>query len=326
MKRILTTVALGGAVALGSFASQALAETKVTIHLDWLFNGYHAAFFVAKDKGWYKSAGLDVTIRPGRGSSDSVRAVSAGNAQFGFPDAATAVKAISAGAKLKMVAVFLQETPMGIVSYADKNITKPKDLVGRSLSNVPIASTAVVLPAFLKRNGVDISKVKLVNHTFATAVPAVITDKVDAGQGYVFGEYLAIKAAGKGRKVNWISFAANGIQMYSNGIAANADFLKANPAATGAFVKASIRGLDWTIKNPKAAIDIMAKSTPTKKETLLGQLQEAIPLMNNADAKKNGLGSMTAAKWKATQDIMMGYGGQKKRVPAAEAWSAEYLK
>jgi len=306
--------------------SGAHAQTKATLHLDWLVNGYHAPFFVAVERGMYKEAGLDITIRPGKGSVDSARAVATGDAQFGFPDAATAVKGISEGMALTMVSVFLQETPMGIMAFGDKNIRKPKDLEGRTLGNVPIASTAKVLPAFFKRAGVDGSKVKLVSHTFATAVPSVLAGQVDSGSGYVFGEYLAVKNEAKGREVVWLGFAEHGIQMYSNGIAVNNAFLADNPKAVENFVKASVRALEWTIQNPDAAIAIVAKKTETAPAVLKEQLMVAIPLMNNADAKKDGLGSMSAAKWKVTQDIMVEYGEQKERVPDAKAWTTRFLK
>lgn len=322
---MLRTFAAAAVAACTAISSGALAETRVTMHLDWLINGYHAPFHVAKEKGWYSDGGLDVTINPGKGSFDAVRAVGAGDAEFGFPDAATAVKSIAEGIPLTMVAVFLQETPMGIVSYADRNITAPKDLEGKTLSNVPIASTAKVLPAFFNRNGVDADKVTLVNHTFATAVPSVLADQVDAGQGYVFGEYLAIRNAAGERGVNWVSFADHGIQMYSNGIAVGNDFMASNPDAVAAFVKASVRGLEWTIANVDAAIDILSAHTETEKATLKEQLEAAIPLMNNADAMLNGLGSMTAEKWKTTQDIMIEYGEQPSRVPDESAYTTQFL-
>jgi NitT/TauT family transport system substrate-binding protein len=316
---VLAATALIGAGAAG-------AQTKATMHLDWLVNGYHAPFFVAVEKGMYKEAGLDITVRPGKGSVDSARAVASGDAQFGFPDAATAVKGISEGMTLTMVAVFLQETPMGVMAFGDKGIRKPKDLEGKTMGNVPIASTAKVLPAFFKKTGVDASKVKLVNHTFATAIPSVLAGQVDSGSGYIFGEYLAVKAEAKGREVVWIGFADHGIQMYSNGIAVNNGFLAANPKAVEGFVKASIRALDWTIKNPDEAIAITAKKTETAPAVLKEQLMVAIPLMNNADAKKDGLGSMSAAKWKVTQDIMVEYGEQKARVPDDKAWTSRFMK
>ena len=321
MKKMLF-IALGLNLAAGA----AQAQTKATLHLDWLVNGYHAPFFVAAERGFYKDAGLDITIRPGKGSVDSARTVADGAAQFGFPDAATAVKGISEGMALTMVAVFLQETPMGIMAFGDKNIRKPKDLEGRTLGNVPIASTAKVMPAFFKRTGVDPAKVKLVSHTFATAVPSVLAGQVDSGSGYVFGEYLAVKGEAKGREVVWIGFADHGIQMYSNGIAVNNAFMAANPKAVESFVKASVRGLEWTIQNPDGAIAILAKRTETAPAVLKEQLMVALPLMNNAEAKKNGLGSMTADKWKITQDIMVEYGEQKARVPDDKAWTTRFLK
>ena len=52
-----------GAVALG-FSSAAFAQKKVTIQLKWVTQAQFAGYYVAKDKGFYKEAGLDVTIKP----------------------------------------------------------------------------------------------------------------------------------------------------------------------------------------------------------------------------------------------------------------------
>ena len=53
---------------------------KVIMHLDFLINGYHAPFYIAQKKGWYKDGGIDATIRPGRGTADSIKNVGSGNA------------------------------------------------------------------------------------------------------------------------------------------------------------------------------------------------------------------------------------------------------
>ena len=113
--------------------------------------------------------------------------------------------------------------------------------------------------------------------------------------------------------------------MYSNGIAVSNDFLASNPDAVDAFVKASIRGLEWTLANPDGAIDILSAHTETEKATLKEQLEAAVPLMNNADAMQNGLGSMTAEKWATTQDIMIEYGEQPSRVPDESAYTTQFL-
>src|SRR5687767_3775818 len=107
------------------------AQTRVKVHLDWLVNGYHAPFFVALDKGWYKEGGLDVTVVPGKGSFDAIRTTATGNAEFGFADGAVMAKSVTEGLPVKMVAIMVQETLAGIVSFADKKVEKPKDLEGK---------------------------------------------------------------------------------------------------------------------------------------------------------------------------------------------------
>ena len=62
MKRIVvSTLALS---ALGALSS-AQAADKVTLQLKWVTQAQFAGYFVAKDKGFYKDAGIDIVIKPG---------------------------------------------------------------------------------------------------------------------------------------------------------------------------------------------------------------------------------------------------------------------
>ena len=63
MRRNITTLIL--AAAMGMASSAALAADKVTLQLKWVTQAQFAGYFVAKDKGFYKEEGLDVTIKPG---------------------------------------------------------------------------------------------------------------------------------------------------------------------------------------------------------------------------------------------------------------------
>jgi NitT/TauT family transport system substrate-binding protein len=315
-----------GAVAMTLTVAPAGAQTKVTLHLDWLINGFYAPFFTALERGWYKEAGLEVKIVPGKGSFDSVRSVGAGNAEFGFANLAVMVKSAADGLPVIALAALVQDSLGGIVSLGEPGVTKPKDLEGKSLGIVPEEAVARLLPAFFKINQVDPAKVKVVNYTFATKDPSLLTGKVDTVGGYIIGEYLNAKKGAGNRKVNWLAFSDFGLQMYSNGLFTHKEFLKKNPEAVRAMVKASLRGMDWALKNVDASIDYVAKHTETDKATLKEQFEVAIPYMNNADAKKHGLGAMTAEKWEATQKIMVEYGGQVKMLPAAELYTTEFLK
>ncbi|MEQ8699346.1 MAG: ABC transporter substrate-binding protein, partial [Bauldia litoralis] len=131
MNRIIAATGIALATALAVSPAAHGQSTKVIMHLDYLVNGYHAPLYIAHAKGWYREAGLDVTIRPGKGSADSIKSVGTGQAQFGVPDFGASVKAMANGIPITAVAAYLQRVPAGVISFADKAVRKPKDLEGK---------------------------------------------------------------------------------------------------------------------------------------------------------------------------------------------------
>jgi NitT/TauT family transport system substrate-binding protein len=319
--RLLAAAALG----IG-LAAPAAAQTKVTMYLDFLVNGYHSPFYVAKEKGWYKEAGLDVTISPGKGTADSIKTTGTGNAEFGFPDFGALAKAVSEGVPLTAVAAFVHDTPAGIISFTANPVKVPKDLEGKTLAVAPFGATAIMLPAFAKLANVDMSKVKTVTYNFGAMVPSFLTGKVDATIGYYFGEYLAARTESKEKPVTFLRLSEFGVKTYANGIAVNNDFRAKNPKAVEAFVKTSIRALEYTFKNIDEAAGYAAKYTETPKATLKEQLTLAVELMDTAEAKKAGYGVMTEEKWASTQKLQVEYGGQKQPVPSEKLWTNQFVK
>jgi NitT/TauT family transport system substrate-binding protein len=324
--RWLLRFAFGMALSLNCAANARAQTTKVTMHLDFLVNGYHAPFFVAQDKGWYKEARLDVTIDPGKGSGDSIKTVGVGNAQFGFPDYGTVAKSVSEGVPITAVAAFVHDTPAVVISFADHPINVPKDLEGKTLSVLPFGASVIMLPAFVKLNGIDMSKVKTIAYSFGALVPSFLTGKVDGAVGYYFGECLAARYESPDRKVVCLRFADYGVKAYANGIVVNNEFMTKNPAAVSAFVKTSIRALEYTFKNVDEAIALTASHTETPKATLKDQLTLAIDLMNTPEARQAHYGVMTAEKWALTQKLQLEYGGQKNAVSDAELWTNKFVQ
>ncbi len=316
-------LAAGCALAL---AAQVAAETKVTMYLDFLVNGYHSPFYVAKEKGWYKEAGLDVTISPGKGTADSIKTVGTGNAEFGFPDFSAAAKAVSEGVPITAVAAFVHDTPSGIISFANKPVKTPKDLEGKILAVAPFGADAIMLPAFTKLSNVDMSKVKTVTYNFGAMVPSFLTGKVDATMGYYFGEYLAARTESKNKPVIFLRLSDFGVKTYANGIVVNNAFLAKDTKTVEAFVKTSLRALEYTYKNVDEAAGYAAKYTETPKALLKEQLTLAIELMDTPEARKAGYGVMTAEKWASTQKLQVEYGGQKEPVPDDKLWTNKFIK
>lgn len=89
-------LALIASLALAATGSVAQAQTKVDLRTDFKFNGYDAPYVLAIEKGFYKQAGLDVSVEQGQGSATTVQTVASGVDTFGLADAGTSVLGISA--------------------------------------------------------------------------------------------------------------------------------------------------------------------------------------------------------------------------------------
>src|SRR5438045_9339168 len=120
---IACTAALFAVFVLGA---QAQAQSAVTFSLDFRALGRHAAWYVALEKGYYKNAGLDVTIIPSQGTAQAIQSVESKAAQFAFSDVAGLVAArANSQATARMGAVSYPQAPYAIFSLrSGANVTK----------------------------------------------------------------------------------------------------------------------------------------------------------------------------------------------------------
>lgn len=313
------------ALCTAPYSAAFAADTKINFRLDWAYSGYHAPFVVASEKGWYKDAGLAVSIEPAKGSVDTMQQVNAGNAEIGLPDGGVAARAISQGMDVKMVAMLIQDTPASIIGYTDNGVRSPKDMEGKTFARVPGGTTAQLLNAFMKLNNVDAAKVQFIDATFATMAPMTLSGQTAGYADYAFLGGVTFKSKSGSRGVNILPFSKYGIAMYANGIGVNGKFLAANPDAVRKFVQVSLRATRWTLDNKKEAIAILSGKSETAPEILLAQLAGSEPYIDNADAKRAGLGTMNRAKWQATLDLLSQYGGLAKPAKADDLFTTEYL-
>ncbi len=297
------------------------AETSISFKLDYSVAGYHAPFYLAKEKGWYKDAGLDVRIDTGKGSADTIRIVAADGDNMGFADFAAMGTAVSDGMPVIAVAAIVQDSLACIVSFGDKPVRTPKDLEGKRLGEIPTGIAAYVLPAVFKKYGVDVSKVKIVSYNYGANVPAMLAGNIDATTGFYITEYTTIKRNAPGRNVVAMLLRDIGVNTYSNGIIVNKDFLAKNKAAVEAFIKVSLKALKYSIVHPDEAAAAAANNTETSKDIIKAQFELSIPFIDTPEYRKLGPGVMSKAKWDATQDLQVSTGQQAKPAPDAQVWT-----
>ena len=232
---------------------------KVTFVTDFGYNGRHAYYFVALEKGYYAKQNIDVQIVRGQGSADAVKQVAAGSAQIGFADT-TAVILGRGNDQIptKLVAIIYAKPPHAIFVLKDSGIAKPKDLEGKKLADTAFSMIPKLFGAYAKGTMIDAGKVTWIAAAVDTLPGLLTTGRVDGIGQFIVGEPLLVKAAAP-RQVLALSYADAGLDLYSNGIIASDSLIKSNPDLIRRFVSATLLGLKDAIADPQGAGAIMNK-------------------------------------------------------------------
>ncbi|BCB75310.1 ABC transporter substrate-binding protein [Phytohabitans flavus] len=329
MKGIAATVAalvlLGSATACGGSedaAPSADGTSKVTLTLNWVPYGEHAPFYYGLKQGYYAAEGIELEIRPGNGSGKTIQAVAQRQTDFGWADTPPLLKAIGTGMPVKSVGVFLQKGPASIEFLADKGISKPADLKGKTIGGTPGDALFATFPGWLKANGLAESDVRVVNLDAAGKVAALAEGRVDAIQGFFHDQAPTIEAR-TGKKVEYLLYADWGMNMLGTGLVVNEVTLRDNAELVRKFVRATQKSWQEAAGNIPVAADAMvelAENEPAK-EVLVKQLTLAVPLLGAA----GGLpGANSEAKWTETIDLMSQFAELKDAGAPAKYWDHSF--
>ena len=281
----------------------------VTMRLDWLYQGPNAGFMVAKDRGFYSEAGLDVTIGPGKGSGSTAQLVASKADMIGFADGFVVGNSVAKGMNIKMVASIFRRNPTAVVVLEESDIRKPKDLEGKTVAIPTGATQYQQWPAFLKGCGLDAGKIKVVNIDPAGSPTALALGKVEAIAGYAQGYVPSVEIRG-GKKARVLWYADCGVTAVSNGIIVHHDLLRENPGLVRAFVTASLKGFLWARKNPDEAAAIVRKFSEAVNPAIARREMElSWNTWVTPNTRGKSLGWMSDKEWDETVKILREYGG-----------------
>src|SRR5215471_15221883 len=130
MKRLMA-VAAGATLGLAAVSAQ--AADNVTIQLKWVAQAQFAGYFVAKEKGFYKDAGLDVTIKPGGPDVAPPQVIAGGGADVVVDWMPSALASREKGVPLVNVSQTFKNSGLELTCRAETGIKKPADLKGKTI-------------------------------------------------------------------------------------------------------------------------------------------------------------------------------------------------
>lgn len=322
-------VVIGAAVAPTPAPAAGTAPTKITFSLDFIPLGRHAPWYAAVAEGYYKAEGLDVSIIPSHGTAQTIQAIESGTAQIGFTDVPSLALARANGAKLKMVAVNYEKAPYAIFSLSSgANVTKTKQLEGLTLGSGAGSFTPKIIRGFMVQHGLDPKTLKISNVAPSARASALLSGQVPAIEFFVMAKPgLSAAAKAKHTKLRTFLLADHGLKLYSNGIVTTEGYLAKHGDIVKKFVRASLRGWRFALRNPKKAAEDQIKFIPSLN--LAKSIAEIAVVKNLAvtpAVEKHGLGWFDPAEMKANLDFVVKNVGISGTPPAAtDLYATGYL-
>lgn len=325
--RVRVGMAVAVVAGLAAFEAGAV-DVKFT--LDWAFQGPTSAFIAARELGYFKDAGLSVTIDRGAGSAGAIQRVATGAYQMGFADINALVEfnVANPGQAAKAVLMVYDAPPFGLYTLKKSGIKEPKDLVGRRLGAPVFDASYKLFPAFAFKVGIDPAAVPRVNMDPPLREAMLVRGEVDVISGHYFSSMLDLQSKGvKAEDITVMLYKDFGMDFYGNAVIAAQRFLTEQPEAVRKFNAAVVRAMRWVIANRDQAVEMVAKVDPLIDRKLeRTRLDMAIDLnILTPHVKANGMGAVDPARLQsAVQQIAQAV--KLASVPKIEEiWSDAFL-
>lgn len=294
--------------------------TPVTVRLAFNYNGHRSPYLLGRDKGFYAEEGLDVRVLEGKGVTSSMQLVASKQDTFAIVDPPSLMLGVAQGMPIRTVVQIYQTSPNAVISWTSANVTKPADLVGKTVATLQGDTTTTMLYALLARNGIEASKVRIVASDGGTRNQTFLGKRSDVITGFTNDSYLGLRATASA-PISVFPYSDFGIDTMGDGVVAHTDTIKANPKLVAGFVRASLRAYRYALQHPEEAIASLAKVAPTiKPEVEVEKLKATARLLESADTKQHGIGYSSKEKWVAAQALMLQYGGLSKGIDDVSAY------
>jgi NitT/TauT family transport system substrate-binding protein len=314
---LLGTTALA---TLGPLCGTARADEKFVFLTNWYAQAEHGGFYQGLAEGTYKAQGLDADIRMGGPQVNVMQLLLAGKADAVMGYDLQTLPAVAQGLPVVTVGAVFQKDPAALIAHPD--VKSLEDLKQRTLL-IGQASETTFWPWLKRRYGfTDAQK-----RPYAFSVQPFLADRKVAQQGYATSEPYPIEKAGVIPVVFLLADA--GYPPYAQTIVTTRAVLEKRRDALTRFLRATAEGYRSYLANPAPGNALIRKANPEMEEALLAygvNRMKSFGLVTGADAARDGILSMTDARWLATRDFMVAEGMLAPGADWRKAYTLELVR
>ncbi|MGR9117535.1 MAG: ABC transporter substrate-binding protein, partial [Gammaproteobacteria bacterium] len=251
---------------VGHYSPALAAPERVSIQLKWQHGFQFAGYYAALEKGFYRDAGLEVSLREIDYSKDFVEQVLSGESQYGVSDSSLLIYHLK-DKPVVLVNQIFQHSPLVFLSRRDSGIVSPYEMVGKTVSFNSTNQGDASLNALLLYTLGDLSKIRQVNFGMPY-YKNFIEGKTDVVSAYANSQPYLLKE--QGIEVNIINPQNYGIDFYGDNFFTTRQELDEHPERVERMSQATVKGWHYALEHPDEIIGLIrAKYAPNLSEGYL---------------------------------------------------------
>ena len=265
---------------------------SVTLQLRWQHQFQFAGYYAALHKGFYKDAGLDVTLKEGGPSISAIEEVLQGRADFGVSNSGL-VKSYLEGKPVLMLAPVVQHSPQVLLYLGDK-VKTPTDVAKAGAIGLLPGDESLDLKALFVNEGIALDKLNI--STDGLGLKDLLSGKIVAMNAYLSNEPFLLQKLGMAFGV--IDTRQYGIDFYSDVLFTSRAVEKAKPNTVAAFRSATIKGWEYALAHQDEIIGLILAQYNTQAKSRDYLVFEAKTLANLIDSDVISLGHSNPGRWR----------------------------